>query len=54
MNLPCKCCGSTISVPQKYRRAKSALHADCEQYEQWLMGFLGIPPEACSQTTANN
>ena len=44
MNLPCKYCGSPISVPQKYRRAITAAHPDCIDYDQWLMQFLGIPP----------
>ena len=27
--LPCRCCGTEVRIPEKYRRAKTAVCSDC-------------------------
>ena len=45
--LPCRSCGQPVKLDPKYRsRMQSAIHYDCQEYDEWLAGFLGIPKES--------
>ena len=42
--LPCVSCGQPVKLDPKYRsRIRKPIHYDCQEYDRWLSGFLGIP-----------
>ena len=47
MQLPCRVCGSLITIPPKYRRATTAVHPHCLDFDRYLDTFddLFLPKE---------